>query len=233
MSRFILSFLGGLSGALIKWALIASLWIGSIVFVTTSALALDAISDAMMKFAGIPTLHLDQKRRVAKAKTELQVQKQQTAKARKQLTQDRAIRKKALIKHGRKVDGFVVKMVKRNVAAAGTALLPAVGGLASVGFAVADVHAGCELIAMQNELEIMFGMPGHLSSTEEACVDGIVAIDELGRKAQAELTEMKQIGQQVSGTVAETMVEWQEHVPSSSEMSSYLVEQMCRVTGNC
>lgn len=37
MSKFILSFLGGFSGALIKWALIAVLWIGSIVFVPISA----------------------------------------------------------------------------------------------------------------------------------------------------------------------------------------------------
>ena len=233
MSRFILSFLSGCSGALIKWALIAVLWIGSIIFVTTSALALDAISDTLMKFTGIPTLHLDQKRRVAKAKTELQVQKQQTAKATKQLTQDRAIRKRALLKHGKQVDGFVVKMVKRNVAAAGTALLPAVGGLASVGFAVADVHAGCELIAMQNELETMFGMASELSGTKEACVHGIAAIDELGLKAEAELTEIKQTGHRVSETVVETMAEWKEHVPSSSEMSGYLAEQMCRVAGNC
>jgi hypothetical protein len=233
MSRFILSFLGGFSGAVIKWALIAFLWIGSIIFVTTSALALDAISDAMMKFTGIPTLHLDQKRRVAKAKTDLQVQKQQTARARKQLTQDRAIRKRALITHGKQVDGFVVKMVKRNVAAAGTALLPAVGGIASVGFAVADVHAGCELIAMQNELETIFGMANELSGTKEACVRGIAAIDELGLKAEAELAEMQQVGQRMSETVAETVGEWNEQMPTASEMSSYLTEQMCRVSGNC
>lgn len=233
MPNFILSLFGGISGALTKWVLIAVLWIGSIVFVTTSALALDAISDVMMRFAGISTLHIDQKRKVATAKTELQVQKNQTTRAKKQLAKNRSIAKKDLMQHGEKVEGFVAKIVKRNVAAAGTAMVPAVGGLASVGFAVADVHAGCELLAMQNELEIMFGMTGELSSTEEACVNGIAAIDDLGRKAEAELTEMKQTGHRVSETVIETMAEWKEHVPSSSEMSGYLAEQMCRVAGNC
>lgn len=216
MAKLSISFFGGVTGSLIKWALIAVLWLGSIAFVTTSALALDAISDVMMRFAGVPTLHLDQKRKVAKANTELQAQKNQTARAKNRLAEDRANRKKAVLRHRKKVDGFVVKMVRRNVAAAGTAMLPAVGGAASVGFAVADVHAGCELIAMQNELEIMIGMPRQLSSTEAACVKGIEEIDELGRQADEKLAEMKQAGQK-----------------ATDALTGYFSYQMCRVTGDC
>ena len=216
MTKLSITFFGGVTGSLIKWALIGVLWLGSIVFVTTSALAMDAISDVMMRFAGVPTLHLDQKRKVVKASTELQAQKNQTARAKNQLAEDRVARKKAVIRHRKKVDGFVVKMVRRNVAAAGTAMLPAVGGAASVGFAVADVHAGCELIAMQNELEIMIGMPRQLSSTEEACVNGIKEIDELGRQADEKLAEMRQAGQH-----------------ASDKLKDYLSYQMCRVTGDC
>ena len=216
MTKLSISFFSGVTASLIKWALIAVLWLGSIVFVTTSALAMDAISDVMMRFAGVPTLHLDQKRKVARANTELQAQKNQTARAKNRLAEDRAIRKKAVLRHRKKVDGFVVKMVRRNVAAAGTAMLPAVGGAASVGFAVADVHAGCELIAMQNELEIMIGMPRQLSSTEEACVNGIKEIDELGRQADEKLAEMRQAGQH-----------------ASDKLKDYLSYQMCRVTGDC
>jgi len=216
MTKLSITFFGGVTGSLIKWALIGVLWLGSIVFVTTSALAMDAISDVMMRFAGVPTLHLDQKRKVARANTELQAQKNQTARAKNRLAEDRATRKKAVLRHRKKVDRFVVKMVRRNVAAAGTAMLPAVGGAASVGFAVADVHAGCELIAMQNELEIMIGMPRQLSSTEEACVNGIKEIDELGRQADEKLAEMRQAGQH-----------------ASDALKDYLSYQMCRVTGDC
>ena len=61
MARFAFSFIGNVAGAVIKWALIAVLWCSSILFVTTSALALDAISDALSGFKGIPTPYLDQK----------------------------------------------------------------------------------------------------------------------------------------------------------------------------
>ena len=106
MAKLSISFFGGVTGSLIKWALIGVLWLGSIVFVTTSALALDAISDVMMRLAGIPTLHLDQKRKVAKANNELQAQKNQAARAKNQLAEDRVARKKAVLRH-RKKSGWI------------------------------------------------------------------------------------------------------------------------------
>ena len=69
---------------------------------------------------------------------------------------------------------------------------------------------------MQNELEIMIGMPRQLSSTEEACVNGIEEIDELGRQADKKLAEMSQAGQN-----------------ASDALTDFLAGQMCRVTGDC
>ena len=229
MSRFILSFFGGISGALIKWALIAVLWIGSIVFVATSALALDAISDAMMRFAGIPTLRLDQKRKVAMAKTELRAQKNQTARAKNRLNEERALRKRAIKAHSTKVNRFVSRLAARNISDAGTSLIPLAGGLMSVTFAVADVYAACEMVDMQNDLNMAFSVEDELSGFESVCVNSVEQVDALGQQAEAKLAEMKRTGQQISGAVGE----WKEQIPSSGDMSDYLAKQMCRVTGDC
>lgn len=221
----IVSFMGGVTGSLSKWALIAVLWVGSVVFVTTNALALDAISDAMMRFAGIPTIHLDQKRKVAKAKTDLTAQKNQTARAKTRLSEERVMRKRAIKSHSSKVSRFVSKMAVRNVSDAGQSLIPVVGGLVSIPLAVADVYAACEMVDMQNDLNVAFNLENELSDMESVCVTAVSQIEELEREAEEKLADMKETSQQVSTKVQE----WSESFPSTGEMRDAVLNAM-RIT---
>ena len=198
MTNPVLSFFGAVAGGLIKWVLIAALWLASIVFVASTVDALEAISDLLSGFKGIPTPYLDQKATI-------------------ETQQDELNRKRAEVKrHGKKVRNFSSKMAVRNVADASTSLIPIAGGVLAVSFSVADVYAACELVTMQNELEAAFGFNGELSKTESACATSVEQVDELGRQAEATLTEMKRTGQEISEAV-----------------TVYWAEKICRVTGDC
>ena len=201
MARFAFSFIGNVAGAVIKWALIAVVWISSIVFVTTSALALDAISDALSGFKGIPIPYLDQK---GKIKNQQDTIKKQRGKIErqgstinkqkgtiKQVKTDMNKQKVAVKKHATKVNRFAGKMAGRNVADAGTSLIPIAGGLMSVTFAVADVYAACELVTMQNELEKALRIDGELSDMQSVCVGSVNEVDRLAIKAEEELDEFR------------------------------------------
>lgn len=229
MAKLIVSLVGKVSAALVKWALVAALWIGSVVFVTTNALALDAIADAMMRFAGIPTPHLEQKQQVAKAKKDLKAQRNQTARETKRLNEERALRKRAIKSHSAKVSQLTSKMALRNVTDAGQSLIPVVGGLISIPLAAADVYAACEMVDMQNDLNTAFDLNSELSDMESVCVNAVNEIEELERVAEEKLVQMKQTTQQVS----ETVVEWKEQIPSGSELTDQLANQMCRFAGQC
>ncbi|MDA8677824.1 hypothetical protein N9L74_04030 [Luminiphilus sp.] len=206
MARFAFSFIGNVAGAVIKWALIAVLWCSSILFVTTSALALDAISDALSGFKGIPTPYLDQKGKIKNQQGTIKKQQdtieKQKGKIKKQgstinkqkgtIKQVKAgmnKQKVAVKKHSTKVNRFAGKMAGRNVADAGTSLIPIAGGLMSVTFAVADVYAACELITMQNELEKALRIDGELSDMQSVCVGSVNEVDRLAIKAEEELDE--------------------------------------------
>ena len=201
MARFAFPFIGNVAGAVIKWALIAVLWVSSIVFVTTSALALDAISDALSGFKGIPIPYLDQK---GKIKNQQDTIKKQRGKIKKQgstinkqkgtikqVKTDMNKQKVAVKKHSTKVNRFAGKMAGRNVADAGTSLIPIAGGLMSVTFAVADVYAACELVTMQNELEKALRIDGELSDMQSVCVGSVNEVDRLAIKAEEELDEFR------------------------------------------
>ena len=201
MARFAFSFIGNVAGAVIKWALIAVLWVSSIVFVTTSALALDAISDALSGFKGIPIPYLDQK---GKIKNQQDTIKKQRGKIErqgstinkqkgtiKQVKTDMNKQKVAVKKHATKVNRFAGKMAGRNVADAGTSLIPIAGGLMSVTFAVADVYAACELVTMQNELEKALRIDGELSDMQSVCVGSVNEVDRLAIKAEEELDDFR------------------------------------------
>lgn len=219
MGEVILTLMSKVSTALIKWTLIGALWFGSVAFVTTNALALDAMSDVMMRFAGIPTLHLEQKRRVAKAKTELTAQKNQTARATKRLNEERVARKKAIESHSAKVSRLASKMALRNVTDAGQSLVPVVGGLISIPLAAADVYAACEMVDMQNDLNAAFDLNSELSDIESVCVTAVNQIEELQREAEQTLADMKETSQQVSTKVQE----WSERIPSTGAMRDALL----------
>ena len=201
MARFAFSFIGNVAGAVIKWALIAVLWVSSIVFVTTSALALDAISDALSGFRGIPTPYLDQKGKIKNQQDTIKKQRGKIEKqgstinkqkrAIKQVKTDMNKQKVAVKKHATKVNRFAGKMAGRNVADAGTSLIPIAGGLMSVTFAVADVYAACELVTMQNELEKALRIDGELSDMQSVCVSSVNEVDRLAIKAEEELDEFR------------------------------------------
>jgi hypothetical protein len=201
MARFAFSFIGNVAGAVIKWALIAVLWVSSIVFVTTSALALDAISDALSGFKGIPIPYLDQKGKIKNQQDTIKKQRGKIEKQGstinkqkgtiKQVKTDMNKQKVAVKKHATKVNRFAGKMAGRNVADAGTSLIPIAGGLMSVTFAVADVYAACELITMQNELEKALRIDGELSDMQSVCVGSVNEVDRLAIKAEEELDEFR------------------------------------------
>ena len=201
MARFAFSFIGNVAGAVIKWALIAVLWVSSIVFVTTSALALDAISDALSGFKGIPIPYLDQKGKIKNQQDTIKKQRGKIEKQGstinkqkgtiKQVKTDMNKQKVAVKKHATKVNRFAGKMAGRNVADAGTSLIPIAGGLMSVTFAVADVYAACELVTMQNELEKALRIDGELSDMQSVCVGSVNEVDRLAIKAEKELDEFR------------------------------------------
>ena len=201
MARFAFSFIGNVAGAVIKWALIAVLWVSSIVFVTTSALALDAISDALSGFKGIPIPYLDQKGKIKNQQDTIKKQRGKIEKQGstinkqkgtiKQVKTDMNKQKVAVKKHATKVNRFAGKMAGRNVADAGTSLIPIAGGLMSVTFAVADVYAACELVTMQNELEKALRIDGELSDMQSVCVGSVNEVDRLAIKAEEELDDFR------------------------------------------
>jgi hypothetical protein len=201
MARFAFSFIGNVAGAVIKWALIAVVWISSIVFVTTSALALDAISDALSGFKGIPIPYLDQKGKIKNQQDTIKKQRGKIEKQGstinkqkgtiKQVKTDMNKQKVAVKKHATKVNRFAGKMAGRNVADAGTSLIPIAGGLMSVTFAVADVYAACELVTMQNELEKALRIDGELSDMQSVCVGSVNEVDRLAIKAEEEPDELR------------------------------------------
>ena len=232
MARFIFPLIRGVTGSLIKWTLVFTLWIGSIFFVAASALALDAISDVLSGFKGIPTPYLDQKKKVKKQESTIEAQKKtihHQRRAAKKIETDLKKQKADVKKHGNKVARFASKMAARNVADAGTSLIPFAGGFMAVTFSVADVYAACELVTMQNDLEKALHIDGELSDVESVCVTSVQHVDELGQQAEVRLAEMKETTEQVSATVGE----WSEQIPSSREVSDYMAEQMCRFAGSC
>ena len=81
-------------------------------------------------------------------------------------------------------------MVGRNVADATTSVIPVVGGVASVTFAVADVHAACELVAMQNELETALAINSEPSNFKTYCIESINQINQTASEAKATLASL-------------------------------------------
>ena len=173
-----------------KWSIIGVLWIASVAAVTTSAMLMDAISDSMWRLAGIATVDLTRKRDADKR---LATEKKRTAKANQSLIQEKranAKTKRKVAAHGKKVRGFGKKMVGRNLADATTSVIPVVGGVASVTFAAADVHAACELVTMQNELETALGIESDPSTFKTYCIESINQINQTASEAKATLASL-------------------------------------------
>ena len=144
----------GLFKGILKWSVLASIWLASVIFVTTSALLMDAISDGLSNVFGITTPHAQQKNNNLKQKT-------------------------AIKKTRAKSQRLAAKMVTRNVMDAGSVFIPVGGAVVGVGFAAADVYAACELIDIQNELSETLLIPNDTSVGDELCLDAVAYIESL------------------------------------------------------
>ena len=127
---------------IIKWFILASLWLASLVFVTTSALLMDAISDGLSNVFGVTTPYTQQKNKNLKQKVAI---KKTTAKSKR----------------------LAAKLVTRNVMDAGSNFIPVGAAVVGVGFAVAGVYAGTEFIAIQNEPTGVLLTPSDASDSAE------------------------------------------------------------------
>ena len=139
---------------LLKWVALAILWLASVIFVMTSALLMDAISDGLSNVFGVTTPYAQQKNNNLKQKT--------------------AIKKTRAKSHR-----VASKMVSRNVMDAGSVFIPVGGAVIGVGFAAADVYAACELIDIQNELSESLLIPNDTSVGEDLCLDAVAYVESL------------------------------------------------------
>ena len=139
---------------MLKWAVLAILWLASVVFVTTSALLMDAISDGLSNVFGITTPYAQQKNHNLKQKT-------------------------AIKKTRARSQRLAAKMVTRNVMDAGSVFIPVGGAVVGLGFAAADVYAACELIDIQDELSETLLIPNDTSVGGDLCLDAVAYVKSL------------------------------------------------------
>ena len=139
---------------MLKWSVLAFMWLASVIFATTSALLMDAISDGLSNVFGITTPYAQQKNNNLKQKT-------------------------AIKKTRAKSQRLAAKMVTRNVMDAGSVFIPVGGAVVGVGFAAADVYAACELIDIQNELSETLLIPNDTSVGDELCLDAVAYVESL------------------------------------------------------
>ena len=166
---------------MLKWSILALIWIASVIFVTTSALLMDAISDGLSNVFGITTPYTQQKNNNLKQKT-------------------------AIKKTRAKSQRLAAKMVTRNVMDAGSVFIPVGGAVVGVGFAAADVYAACELIDIQNELSETLLIPNDTSVGDELCLDAVAYVESL-----PDLPDIKAPQWEVPDVVTsskETLTEW-------------------------
>lgn len=161
-------FMWAATRKLLAWSLIFLVWLGSLLAVTASASAMDALSSLIPRW--LPeTQHTKQKRAIAEQKREVR-------------------------KAGKRTRSFGKKMIQRNIADASTSVVPIVGGAASVGFAVADVKAACDLMEWQATLEEFFKLEQTKepeSSFESFCNDAKATVTELSATADQALLNLR------------------------------------------
>jgi hypothetical protein len=187
----------------IKWLVLALIWLASVVFVTTSALLMDAISDGLSNVFGVSTPYAQQKNNNLKQKTAIK-------------KQDAAIKKQqAAIRRTRgKSQKLAAKMVSRNVLDISSSLLPLGGAVIGIGLAAADVYGACELIDLQNELSETLEIPTDKSVGDELCLDAVATVERLPDLPDINAPEWEV--PDLFSTSKETLTEW-----------------MCSVSGDC
>ena len=166
---------------MLKWFVLASIWFASVIFVTTSALVMDAISDGLSNVFGITTPYAQQKNNNLKQKT-------------------------AIKKTKAKSQRLAAKMVTRNVMDAGSAFIPVGGAVVGVGFAAADVYAACELIDIQNEISETLQISNDTSVGDELCLDAVAYVESLPDLSDIEAPQWEV--PDVVTSSKETLTEW-------------------------
>ena len=238
--QLIVQFFLKLGAVITKWGVVGVLWLASIFFVTSSALLLDAFSDGLSRLTGVVSPYTQQKQKIAQADKRL---KAKDVAHKKQIKQQKAAHtkklnaQKTMVKsHTTKVRGFSKKMVVRNTADATTSMIPIAGGLASVTFAVLDVHAACELITMQKQLESSLGIDDQDSSWEAFCAKSIQTISTMGETAKKGVTQMAEYMPDMPDTSdlpdLPDLPDMPD-IPDVAELPDILGDAMCRLTGNC
>ena len=128
-----------------------------------------------------------EKKKATKSTKDLVAEKKRAIKIKKDLATEKRLNRMNTSKvraHGKKVRTYGKKMVGRNLADATTSIIPVIGGFASVTFAVADVHAACELVAMQNELETALGIDSEPSNFKTYCIESINQVNATATEAE-------------------------------------------------
>lgn len=201
---FAFKFFMSLGATLAKWALVGVLWLGSVMLVTSSALVMDAISDGMSRMLSIQTPYARQKVEVARQQTKLAAQRQ-------------AVRKNSV-----KVQSRLRTMVKRNVADAATSIVPLIGGAASVGFAVTDVYAACDMARLQNDLDKAFDLTEDEDKSVfgETCAVALETVEGTKTKAESQLKSLQQKGTSLADSLGDLWGEVVQQGADYIELSS-------------
>ena len=202
---------------MLKWVILVTLWLASVIFVTSSALLMDVLSDGLTKVFDFTTPYSQQKQSNLKQKAEIKKQKTAIANQKAQIKkQDAAIKKqKTTITRTRgKSQKLAAKIVSRNVLDASSSLLPVGGAVIGIGLAAADVYGACELIDIQNELSETLEIPADNSVGDELCLDAVATVEALPDLPDINAPEWEV--PELFSTSKETLTEW-----------------MCSVSGNC
>jgi uncharacterized Zn-binding protein involved in type VI secretion len=238
--KLIALFFARLSVLLTKWAAIGVIWLASVFLVTSSALLMDQFSDWAKMLGSYTTPYAKQKakakaagKRAATANKKVKAANKRVADAshRASKAEGRVKEQKRLAKtHSAKVKKIGGKMVARNADDATTSMIPVIGGAASVGFAVWDVYAACELITAQKQFELLMGTATAEEYTllEASCVSTTTAVEATGKEAKRFIAATEQAIEARPASLPDLP-----DLPDLTNVTDGLADAMCRVTHKC
>ena len=223
--KLIALFFARLSVLLTKWTAIGVLWLASVFLVTSSALLMDQLSDWARMLGSYTTPYAKQK---AKANTA----NKRALKAEKTVAKQKKLAKA----HSAKVKKIGGKMVARNAADATTSMIPVIGGAASVGFAVWDVYAACDLMTAQKQFELLMGTAtaDEYTTLEATCVSTTAAVEATGKEAKRFIAATEQAIEDIPTSLPELPdLPDVPDLPDWSDMTDGMADMACKVTRTC
>jgi hypothetical protein len=235
--KLIALFSARLSGLLTKWTAIGVLWLASMFLVTSSALLMDQLSDWARMIGGYTTPYAKQKATAKAANKRVADADRRASKAESRVKEQKKLAKT----HSAKVKKIGGKMVARNAADATTSMIPVIGGAASVGFAVWDVYAACELITAQKQFELLMGTAraDEYTLLEATCVSTTAAVEETGREAKQFIAATDQVVDDSVDAVLGTIEAIPATLPDVSDLPDWsdvtdgMADMACKVTRTC